>query len=98
MAGPNAFRTDPAIQKYNGRAHPFPPAPTLPPTPQGLRKRLSNKHMKNRWKYFRWTPRVALVGFMYGVFVPSLFATVFYRTDGKWDMRGKLRGDTISEW
>jgi hypothetical protein len=87
--------------------------------------------MKNRWKFFRWTPRVARIGFMYAIFTPAVMAYVFYKTDvclfslpqnipserldfegktlkandvsfcfsqGKYYMRGKLRGDTIKEW
>jgi len=53
---------------------------------------------KNRWRYFRWTPRTAFISFMYAGFVPFVTGYVFYKTDGKYDMRGKLRGDTISEW
>ena len=37
--------------------------------------------MKNRWKYFRWTPRVAVIATMYGIVVPSAMGYLFYRTD-----------------
>jgi hypothetical protein len=37
--------------------------------------------MKNRWKYFKWTPRVARIGFMYAIFTPAVMAYVFYKTD-----------------
>ncbi|KAJ9616587.1 hypothetical protein H2200_000306 [Cladophialophora chaetospira] len=52
----------------------------------------------NRWRYFRWTPRTAFISFMYAVFVPGVVGYAFAKTDGKWDMRAKLRGDTISEF
>ncbi|EXJ66379.1 uncharacterized protein A1O5_10531, partial [Cladophialophora psammophila CBS 110553] len=53
---------------------------------------------KERWRYFRWTPRTAFISFMYAIFVPSVVGYAFAKTDGKWDMRAKLRGDTISEF
>ena len=40
---------------------------------------------KNRWKYFRWTPRAAWIGFMYAVFVPSVMGYAFWRTDVRLD-------------
>jgi hypothetical protein len=52
----------------------------------------------NRYKYFRWTKRTALITTMYVVVVPAIFATMGAMTDGKWDMRGKRRGDTITEY
>ncbi|KAI9788494.1 MAG: hypothetical protein M1835_002241 [Candelina submexicana] len=52
----------------------------------------------NRHKYFRWTPRTAWLTFVYVVAVPSIFGYMGYVTDGKWDMRGKRRGDMISEF
>ncbi|KAF7503762.1 hypothetical protein GJ744_003304 [Endocarpon pusillum] len=53
---------------------------------------------KNRWRYFRWSPRTAWIGFVYAALIPTGLGYVFWRTDGKWDMRAKLRGDTIAEW
>ncbi|RMD43025.1 hypothetical protein DV735_g2118, partial [Chaetothyriales sp. CBS 134920] len=53
---------------------------------------------KSRWKYFRWTPKNAFVGFVYAIFVPTIFGYALYSTEGKWNFRGKLRGDTIREW
>lgn len=53
---------------------------------------------KNRWRYFRWTPRTAYLSLMYAVVVPGIGGYIFYATDGKWDMRAKLKGDTIAEW
>ncbi|KAJ9650045.1 hypothetical protein H2198_010633 [Neophaeococcomyces mojaviensis] len=53
---------------------------------------------KNRWRYFRWTPRTAFVTFMFVGFVPGVMLYAFGATDGKYNMRAKLRGDTIKEW
>ncbi|KAJ4315996.1 hypothetical protein N0V94_005688 [Neodidymelliopsis sp. IMI 364377] len=52
----------------------------------------------NRHKYFRWTKRTAFINLMYVVVVPAALGIVGYNVDGKWDMRGKRRGDTISEF
>ncbi|OXV10506.1 hypothetical protein Egran_01730 [Elaphomyces granulatus] len=52
----------------------------------------------NRYKYFRWTPRTAWVTFVYVALVPSIIGYIGYKYDGKFDLRGKRRGDTISEW
>ncbi|PQE12993.1 hypothetical protein CJF30_00002889 [Rutstroemia sp. NJR-2017a BBW] len=52
----------------------------------------------NRHKYFRWTGRTARITFLYAVFVPTLLGIVAFKTEGKWEMRGKRRGDTISEF
>ncbi|EGS20601.1 uncharacterized protein CTHT_0024350 [Thermochaetoides thermophila DSM 1495] len=53
--------------------------------------------ISNRYKYFRWTKRTALVSFMYVVVVPSTIGYLAYKTDGLWDLRAKRRGDLISE-
>ncbi|EXJ83551.1 hypothetical protein A1O1_07174, partial [Capronia coronata CBS 617.96] len=53
---------------------------------------------KERWRYFRWTPRTAWISFMYAIAVPSALGYVFAKADGKYVLRGKLRGDTISEF
>ncbi|KAF2194496.1 hypothetical protein K469DRAFT_650339 [Zopfia rhizophila CBS 207.26] len=52
----------------------------------------------NRHKYFRWTPRTAWITFAYVVAVPSVFGVIAYSTEGKWELRGKRRGDLISEF
>ncbi|USP80268.1 nadh:ubiquinone oxidoreductase subunit [Curvularia clavata] len=52
----------------------------------------------NRHKYFRWTRRTAWITFAYVVLVPGILGTAGYMTEGKWDMRGKRRGDLISEF
>lgn len=36
---------------------------------------------KNRWKYFRWTPRTAFITFMYAGFIPFCMGYVFWKTD-----------------
>ncbi|KIV97330.1 hypothetical protein PV10_01092 [Exophiala mesophila] len=53
---------------------------------------------KDRYKYFKWTPRTAWISFMYAIVVPTAVGYLFAKTDGKYDMRGKLKGDTIREW
>ncbi|KAL2220524.1 hypothetical protein M432DRAFT_637057 [Thermoascus aurantiacus ATCC 26904] len=53
---------------------------------------------QNRYKYFRWTPRTAWITFVYAAVVPGILGYIAYKTDGKYDMRGKRRGDTIAEW
>jgi hypothetical protein len=57
-----------------------------------------NQMMVNRHKYFRWTPRTVGITFMFMVVVPGIMGTAGYMTEGKWDMRGKRRGDLISEF
>ncbi|KAI9850934.1 MAG: hypothetical protein M1838_004820 [Thelocarpon superellum] len=52
----------------------------------------------NRHKYFRWTPRTAWLTFAYVVAVPSIVGYLAYSTEGKWEFRGKRRGDLISEF
>ncbi|KAF2232029.1 hypothetical protein EV356DRAFT_506224 [Viridothelium virens] len=52
----------------------------------------------NRHQYFRWTPRTAWLTFAYVIMVPGIFGYMGYVTDGKYEMRGKRRGDIISEW
>ncbi|KAF9734499.1 hypothetical protein PMIN03_000485 [Paraphaeosphaeria minitans] len=57
-----------------------------------------NQMTVNRHKHFRWTPRTAWITFAYAILVPAMLGTAGYMTDGKWDMRGKRRGDLISEF
>ncbi|EEH39532.1 hypothetical protein PAAG_08800 [Paracoccidioides lutzii Pb01] len=52
----------------------------------------------NRYKYFRWTPRTAWISFCYMALVPGILAYIGCKTDGKFEFRGKRRGDTIVEW
>ncbi|KAL1587684.1 hypothetical protein WHR41_03706 [Cladosporium halotolerans] len=59
--------------------------------------RYANMYVK-RHEYFRWTPRTAWISFAYVIAVPSAFLYMAYKTEGKWNLRGKLRGDTIAEF
>ncbi|KAL2827602.1 hypothetical protein BDW59DRAFT_160243 [Aspergillus cavernicola] len=52
----------------------------------------------NRYKYFRWTPRTAWHSLLYMVLIPASLGYIAYNTDGKYDFRGKRKGDTIAEW
>ncbi|KAK6952974.1 hypothetical protein Daesc_005271 [Daldinia eschscholtzii] len=52
----------------------------------------------NRHKYFRWSPRTARITFIYTVFVPVVLGVIAYRTDGKYDLRAKRKGDLIKEF
>ncbi|KAF2843507.1 hypothetical protein M501DRAFT_994450 [Patellaria atrata CBS 101060] len=52
----------------------------------------------NRHKYFRFTSRTAWIAFAYVIAFPSFMGFLAYTTDGKYDMRGKRRGDTIVEF
>ncbi|KAI1267289.1 NADH:ubiquinone oxidoreductase 6.6kD subunit [Xylariaceae sp. FL1019] len=52
----------------------------------------------NRHKYFRWTKRTAGITLVYTVIIPTIVGVLAYQTDGRWDMRGKRRGDMISEY
>jgi hypothetical protein len=57
-----------------------------------------NNMVVNRHKYFRWTRRTATLSFVYVMAVPAALGYFGYITDGKWEMRGKRRGDLISEF
>ncbi|KIW04805.1 uncharacterized protein PV09_03990 [Verruconis gallopava] len=57
----------------------------------------ANLYVK-RHEYFRWTPRTARIAFMYVIAVPSLIGYVLYKTDGKFELRGKRRGDIMSDY
>ncbi|KAK5164478.1 uncharacterized protein LTR77_009684 [Saxophila tyrrhenica] len=59
--------------------------------------RYANMYVK-RHEFFRWTPRTAWITFAYVIAVPSCFLYLAYRTEGKYDLRGKRRGDTIAEF
>jgi len=52
----------------------------------------------NRYKYFKWTPKTTRVTVQYVVVIPAILAYFAYQQDGKWNFRGKLRGDPIAEW
>ncbi|KAK0312634.1 hypothetical protein LTR01_002293 [Friedmanniomyces endolithicus] len=51
-----------------------------------------------RHEFFRWTPRTAWLTVTYVLAVPAAFLYMGWHTDGKYYMRGKLRGDTIAEF
>ncbi|KAJ5925785.1 hypothetical protein N7454_007295 [Penicillium verhagenii] len=52
----------------------------------------------NRYKYFRWTPRHAWMSILYMGVIPGILTYVAYQTEGKFELRGKRKGDTIFEW
>ncbi|RMX71817.1 hypothetical protein D0869_15248 [Hortaea werneckii] len=51
-----------------------------------------------RHEYFRWTPRTAWLSVAYVLAIPGALMYTAYKIDGKWDLRGKRRGDIISEF
>ncbi|KAI1435750.1 NADH:ubiquinone oxidoreductase 6.6kD subunit [Xylaria sp. CBS 124048] len=51
-----------------------------------------------RTRYFRWNARTARITFTYIVVVPGIIGAVAYKTDGLFDLRGKRRGDMMTEW
>ncbi|GAD94294.1 conserved hypothetical protein [Paecilomyces variotii No. 5] len=53
---------------------------------------------QNRYKYFRWTPRTAWLTLVYVGIIPAALGYVAYKTEGKYELRGKRRGDTIREF
>ncbi|BDD57563.1 hypothetical protein MPDQ_007456 [Monascus purpureus] len=53
---------------------------------------------KNRYKYFRWTPRNAWHTLLYAALIPTALGYIAYKTDGKYEFRGKRRQDTIVEF
>jgi hypothetical protein len=57
----------------------------------------SNMWVK-RHEFFRITPRTGFVSFMYIVAFPAFIGYLAYTTDGKWDPRGKRRGDPVAEF
>ncbi|KAF2104669.1 hypothetical protein NA57DRAFT_70875 [Rhizodiscina lignyota] len=59
--------------------------------------RYSNMYVK-RHEYFRWTPRTAAWTLTFVAAIPFVVGYFGYVTDGKYDMRGKRRGDTIAEF
>ncbi|TVY35841.1 hypothetical protein LOCC1_G007464, partial [Lachnellula occidentalis] len=57
-----------------------------------------NNMMVNRHKYFRWTGRTARITFAYMIAFPAFIGFIAYKSEGKYDMRGKRKGDTIVEY
>ncbi|KAF2744030.1 hypothetical protein M011DRAFT_409490 [Sporormia fimetaria CBS 119925] len=56
------------------------------------------KMTNNRHKYFRWNKRTAFIGFMFVIATPVTLYQVLAPFEGKYDMRGKRRGDLIAEF
>ncbi|GAP90010.1 putative NADH:ubiquinone oxidoreductase subunit [Rosellinia necatrix] len=52
----------------------------------------------NRHKYFRWSKRTAGITVMFTVLMPSILGVIAYNTDGKFDLRGKRKGDSVYEY
>ncbi|QIW96533.1 hypothetical protein AMS68_002051 [Peltaster fructicola] len=59
--------------------------------------RYANLYVK-RHEYFRWTPKTAWLSFIYIIAVPSALLYAGFATEGKWQLRGKRRGDVLSEF
>ncbi|CAG8983815.1 hypothetical protein HYALB_00006781 [Hymenoscyphus albidus] len=57
-----------------------------------------NNVVTNRYKYFRWNARTTRITFAYMFAFPALVGYIAYKYEGKWEMRGKRRGDTIVEF
>lgn len=57
-----------------------------------------NNMSSNRYQYFRWTRRTALITFNYVILVPAIIGVAAYATDGKWDFRAKRKGDLVAEY
>jgi len=53
---------------------------------------------KQRYRFFRWNKHTAKISFMYVMFVPFIVGSIAYATDGKYELRGKRRGDIASEY
>ncbi|KAL0638942.1 hypothetical protein Q9L58_001993 [Maublancomyces gigas] len=51
-----------------------------------------------RFRFFRWTNRTAKLSFIYVVAIPFALGVLAYKTDAKYQFRGKRRGDIISEF
>lgn len=51
-----------------------------------------------RYQYFRWNARTSRITAIYLLVIPSIIGFISYNTDGKWDLRGKRRGDDIKEF
>ncbi|RPB01838.1 hypothetical protein L873DRAFT_1675485 [Choiromyces venosus 120613-1] len=47
----------------------------------------------HRYKYFRWNAYTAKISFIYAILIPGALMTLAYKTEGKYTLRGKRRGD-----
>ncbi|OAL68903.1 hypothetical protein A7D00_7158 [Trichophyton violaceum] len=105
MAGPSNLHLDPALQKYYGQhpsAYSFDRSVAFDAINSCI-SRITHANLcidthKNRYKYFRWTPRTAWLSFCYMAVIPGIIGYISYKTDGKYNFRGKRRGDTIAEF
>jgi hypothetical protein len=52
---------------------------------------------RTRHQYFRWNARTAKITIMYVAVVPTIMGFIAYKSDGLFDLRAKLKGDTIYE-
>ncbi|KAL7267772.1 hypothetical protein RUND412_009630 [Rhizina undulata] len=52
----------------------------------------------NRYRFFRWNPRTAKLTFWYVFLVPSFIGSLAYWSEGRYEFRGKRRGDVASEF
>ncbi|CAC9891735.1 unnamed protein product [Aureobasidium pullulans] len=57
-----------------------------------------NQMSVDRYKHFKWTPRTAWLSIIFAVAIPSSLYYVANKTDGKYEFRGKRRGDTMKEF
>ncbi|KAJ6256075.1 hypothetical protein Dda_9167 [Drechslerella dactyloides] len=51
-----------------------------------------------RPKYFRWTPHNAKFTFVMVVAIPAALVGLGYWSEGRYELRGKRRGDVIKEF
>ncbi|PUU74808.1 hypothetical protein B9Z19DRAFT_1032284 [Tuber borchii] len=52
----------------------------------------------NRYKYFRWNARTAKISFIYAIVIPGALMTLAFKTEGKYNFRGKRRGDILEDF
>ncbi|KAL1305664.1 hypothetical protein AAFC00_007257 [Neodothiora populina] len=57
----------------------------------------NNMHVE-RYKFFRWTPRTAWLSLVWIGVIPGMALWASYKTEGKYILRGKRRGDTVKEF
>ncbi|KAF2148347.1 hypothetical protein K461DRAFT_282799, partial [Myriangium duriaei CBS 260.36] len=51
-----------------------------------------------RHEYFRWNRKTAGLTVLYMAIIPGALYGLAKATEGKYEFRGKLRGDTIKEF
>ncbi|KAI5302787.1 hypothetical protein KEM56_000354, partial [Ascosphaera pollenicola] len=98
---------DPALQKYyvdlpvNGKSEKWDDSGSISNVETHIDDFLLSSHTElniNRVKYFKWTPRTAWLTLVYGAIIPGALGIIAYKTDGKFEFRGKRRGDTLAEY